>query len=686
MGAENSTKENKGKTISHDSTNKNKNTKKSNKPKNNRKFKILKPRVNENHTNHAAKIPLNAVVKASKSICKIICEEEIKVEGTGFFIMANNAKFLITNYHNLNENQINKIINIEIYNKKKIQIILDMENCTFYEDIDITIIEIKGDYEIINDIVFLDYDLDYTKGYDIYLNKDLFILQFPKNEIEIASGKIMEILNNNEFKHNLDVEIGSSGSPIILTSTLKVIGIHKEGDQFSSLNIGLFLGELFKKNKDRFKNNIINEDYFSNPPPISNTLQTKEIDKKENIENDLLNREISKEKQINKHNFNNYIIGEICVFKKDISNSLRIINSYEEFNRSSKNFYMKNDCNNEKEIKECKIEVNNKLLLSFSYGLKFEKEGKYKIKYNFTSILTNCNHIFANCSSLIKLDFSNFITENVTDMSSMLSGCSSLKDLNISNFNTKNVNDMSSIFENCASLQNINISNFITKNVTNMHCIFSGCSSLKNLDLSNFNTVNVIDMSGIFSRCSSLINLNLSNFSTKNVTNMSFMFSGCSSLNNLELTNFNTEKVINMSGIFSNCSSLKSLSLSNFITKNVTNMSCMFSGCSSLQNLNLSNFNTQNVTNMKEMFRDCTSFTNLDLSKFNTKNLIYISAMFRGCSSLVKLDLSNFNTKNVKDLDSMCLLFNNCLALDKRYFVTKDSKILDHAKLWLFFE
>ena len=599
--------------------------------------------------------------------------------------MAKNAKFLIINYHNLYGNQINRSINIEIYNKKKMQIILDMENCIFYEDIDITIIEIKGDYEIINDIVFLDYDLDYTKGYDIYLNKDLFILQFPKNEIEIASGKIMEILNNNEFKHNLDVEIGSSGSPIILTSTLKVIGIHKEGDQFSSLNIGLFLGELFKKNNDRFKDNIIIEDYFSNPPPVSNTLQTKEIDMREIIENDIL-RETSKEKQINKDNSNNYITGEICVYKKDISKSLRIINSYEEFNRRSNNSDMKKDCCNEKEIKECIIEVNNRLLLSFSYGVKFEKEGKYKIKYNFPIILTNCNHIFANCSSLINLDFSNFNSENVTDMTGMLSGCSSLKDLDISNFNTKNVKDMSSIFENCPSLQNIYISNFITKNVTNMHCIFSGCSSLKNLDLSNFNTDNVTDMSGIFSRCSSLTNLNLSNFSTKKVTNMSYMFSGCSSLNNLELSNFNTEKVINMSGIFSKCSSLKSLSLSNFITKNVTDMSYMFSGCSSLQNLNLSNFNTQNVTNMKEMFRDCTSFTNLDLSNFNTKNLTYISAMFRGCSSLVKLDLSNFNTKNVKDLDSMCLIFNNCLALDKRYFVTKDSKILDHAKLWLFFE
>ena len=362
MGAENSSKKNKGKIVSSESINKD--TKKSNKQKIDKIVKNIKPRVNENRTNHAAKIPLSAALKASKSICKIIFEgNNERIEGTGFFIMANYSKFLITNYHNLNENLNNKIITIEIYNKETIQIIFDSKYCSFYEDIDITILEIKDNYELIKDIDFLDYDLDYKKGYEQYLNKDLFILQYPKNEIEIASGKIIEILNNNEFKHNLDVEIGSSGSPIILKSSLKVIGIHKEGDQFSFLNIGLFIGELFKKNKERFENNIIIGDYFSTQSSISNTLQNKEIDKKENIDNTLLNKEISKEKKLNKDNFNNYIIGEIIVYKKDISKSLRIINSYEEFNRSSKNKDKKNNCNNEKEIKECIIEVNDKLIL-----------------------------------------------------------------------------------------------------------------------------------------------------------------------------------------------------------------------------------------------------------------------------------------------------------------------------------
>ena len=63
-------------------------------------------------------------------------------------------------------------------------------------------------------------------------------------------------------------------------------------------------------------------------------------------------------------------------------------------------------------------------------------------------------------------------------MSYMFYGCSSLKKLNLSNFNTNNVTDMSGIFFECKSLKEINLSNFNTKNVTDMHSMFSYCSLL----------------------------------------------------------------------------------------------------------------------------------------------------------------------------------------------------------------
>ena len=58
--------------------------------------------------------------------------------------------------------------------------------------------------------------------------------------------------------------------------------------------------------------------------------------------------------------------------------------------------------------------------------------------------------MFFGCSSLRKLDLSNFNTNKVTNMSQMFYGCSSLEELNISNFNTNNVNDFYKMFDKCS--------------------------------------------------------------------------------------------------------------------------------------------------------------------------------------------------------------------------------------------
>ena len=86
----------------------------------------------------------------------------------------------------------------------------------------------------------------------------------------------------------------------------------------------------------------------------------------------------------------NYIIAEIDINENNINKNIRIINSYEI---SKKQFDLNNGVDdskyeNEKEIKEkCKIKINNKII-EFSYFYKFNKEGKYIIKYSFTNNLT----------------------------------------------------------------------------------------------------------------------------------------------------------------------------------------------------------------------------------------------------------------------------------------------------------
>ena len=96
-------------------------------------------------------------------------------------LLNNNMKCLITNYHVINENIDN--INIILYNNKKIKINLKKRYYGFYQDLDITIVDIEDVNEIIKNLEFLDYDLNYIKGYNQYINIDLFTLEYPKNEI-----------------------------------------------------------------------------------------------------------------------------------------------------------------------------------------------------------------------------------------------------------------------------------------------------------------------------------------------------------------------------------------------------------------------------------------------------------------------------------------------------------------------
>ena len=123
---------------------------------------------------------------------------------------------------------------------------------------------------------------------------------------------------------------------------------------------------------------------------------------------------------------NNYIIAEINIKDEDIDKDIKIINSYEEFNRRLdgllKNKILMN-MEMKQEIKDnCKIKLNNKYI-DFNYFYNFKEKGKYIIKYIFTNIITRTNYMFYGCESLTNLDLSNFNTQNVENMSHMFDGC-----------------------------------------------------------------------------------------------------------------------------------------------------------------------------------------------------------------------------------------------------------------------
>ncbi len=58
---------------------------------------------------------------------------------------------------------------------------------------------------------------------------------------------------------------------------------------------------------------------------------------------------------------------------------------------------------------------------------------------------------------------------------------------------------MGYMFYCCSSLRRLDLSNFDTSEVTDMMCMFAKCSSLTYLDLSKFDTSGVTGMSWMFS-------------------------------------------------------------------------------------------------------------------------------------------------------------------------------------------
>jgi hypothetical protein len=197
-------------------------------------------------------VPLNIDIKVMKAICKIIIETNNgTLYGTGFFMnYSDSLKCLVTNYHVINPSLENENIEIEIHNKNKMKLKFNNRYTKYIErPRDITMIEIKKSDEIYNDIIFLDYDLNCIKTkYPSYKEADVFSIEHPNGkDASCASGIIVNTFEY-EFDHNIATDYGSSGCPVLLLNDninlIKVIGIHKNGDEKMRINGCTFIGKL----------------------------------------------------------------------------------------------------------------------------------------------------------------------------------------------------------------------------------------------------------------------------------------------------------------------------------------------------------------------------------------------------------------------------------------------------------
>ena len=538
-------------------------------------------------------------------ICKIYKEDGTK--GTGFFCNIpfpnefNLLPVLATNNHILEEKDIknNKIIEFTINDdKEEKRIIIDKERIIFNcPELDITLIEIKPDKDNIYNFLEIDENINKDKEImeNFYRKKSIYTLNYPKGKNIVVSYGLIKNIENEKILHLCNTEVGSSGSPILLIDSFKIIGVHKRGNSVCNFNEGIFFKYAIDAFNKKFKN-------------ISN------------------------------NNNSNYI------FENKAKNEIKLkymILDYDYLRIFSKKFVENNKQN-------CKLVINEeeKELSEYIDIKKMKiKNNILKIKLKEIKPISDMSYMFYECRALSSIKFSKWNSNNILNMKFMFSVCTSLISIiDISKLDTSKVISMKGTFQLCQGLMTLpDISNWNTNNVTDMSYLFNGCSSLISLpDISKWDISNVTNLSVMFQLCSALTSLpDISKWNTKNVQDMSYIFSGCSSLSYLpDISKWNTNNVNKINDIFFRCSSLISIpDISKWNTNNVVNMSGIFYRCHSLKSLpDISKWNTSNVKEMSSMFFYCTSLISLpNISKWNIDNLIKHNTMFSGCKDSLNI-------------------------------------------------
>ena len=285
------------------------------------------------------------------NVCKILKINENK--GTGFLCKIpypNQFKLfpcLITNNHALNEKdlEINKTIQISFDDDKIEKFLLIDESRKIFtnEELDVSIIEIKPELNGINN--FLDVDGNIYENNDNlnYKNKSIYILQYPNGQKSSFKVDLIKEIDGKDIMHFCSTDKGSSGSPILLMSNFKVIGIHKGITKFS-YNLGTFIKfviEEFNKYNKKYNQNI--------------NIDLPRIDQTNNLI--LHNHEIYNLNAFEGRNqFINYYKNKGINFRNNNNN---------EYIYDTNNYLNTNDCNNKfKMEKNTKIELkqnNNNL-------------------------------------------------------------------------------------------------------------------------------------------------------------------------------------------------------------------------------------------------------------------------------------------------------------------------------------
>ena len=199
------------------------------------------------------------IYQMENCICKIYCNNGLT--GTGFFckikLQNNLLPFLITNNHILGKEDIesHKFIKLTIKNKiKTIEIDKARKKYT-NEQLDVTFIEIRLNKDKIDEKNFMEIDENDLEKDSIeseYRRKSIYILHYPKGELNVSYGLINDLIDE-KINHYCNTEEGSSGSPILSLETNKIIGVHY-GSSGKKLNYGIFIKNIIDEFNKYYSN------------------------------------------------------------------------------------------------------------------------------------------------------------------------------------------------------------------------------------------------------------------------------------------------------------------------------------------------------------------------------------------------------------------------------------------------
>ena len=300
-----------------------------------------------------------------------------------------------------------------------------------------------------------------------------------------------------------------------------------------------------------------------------------------------------------------------------------------------------------------------------------------------STLVTDADYMFKNCSSLESLDLSSHYWSNVTSSTDMLYGTESLSSIWTpvaypSNSNVRIELPATFIDQSTGSTYDyLNNTSPTAKELVKLYSKFDTGSNvnakIKQLAGNTGATVNDSDSSiirfmrspsepssenktseHIVSSNDSIVPIYMWFDSTTGTMywwsidehpylneDSSYMFGLLTAATSIDVTPFDTSLTTNMSGMFAYDISLSSIDLSDLDTSNVTNMTGMFAWDGSLSSIDLSDLDTSNVTDMSGMFANCSNISSLDLSSFDMSSTLFATDMLNGLTSLIELKTPN---------------------------------------------